>query len=155
MIQAKEQVKSEISDKRKKQLYKSVCCSLSVLEDEMAFDQESRWHFRLAFAHIYRAIWGEYPEEIGKCMGQPMNGLEALQALKDGYTVRYIRDKDGNRSDEDTLFRYTNEYNSDPLDCLEHLYCKLELEKCWHPCSGHSISFWLKRDNFEIEEEKE
>lgn len=78
-----------------------------------------------------------------------MNGIEALQAMKNGHIVRYIRNRNGSRSIRDILFCYHNRLISDQEEYSKHIYCKLVDEWNWHQ-SEYPADFWLKNDNFEI-----
>ena len=76
-----------------------------------------------------------------------MNGIEALQALKDGHIVRYLRR--GKRSEDDTLFVFHPKYD---WDLSRVVFSKGIHEFAWHE-NLNNVRFWLMDGEFEIFEE--
>ena len=73
-----------------------------------------------------------------------MNGIEALQALKDGKIVRYVRTKEHSTRDSLYIFRSPSIYDETPI-----LFSKFVYQFTWHECTNN-VRFWLLSDGFEI-----
>lgn len=80
-----------------------------------------------------------------------MNGLEALQAMKDGKIVRYIRSKDGQKTFRDSFFCYRTKYIGNETN--QKIWVRMADWWTWEP-SDNPPEFWMKADGFEIEEEE-
>ena len=80
-----------------------------------------------------------------------MNGLEALQAMKEGKTVRYVRDWKGRHSLRDSLYCYRTKYNPDTVEHSKRIWHRFAGEWIWTP-SENPPEFWMITDGFEIAE---
>lgn len=83
-----------------------------------------------------------------------MNGLEALQALKEGKIVRYCRNKDGYRIFRDSLYCYRAKYEHDKLETDKKIWTKFADSWVWQECDNPT-TFWMVTQGFEIVEESE
>lgn len=73
-----------------------------------------------------------------------MNGIEALQALKDGKIVRYVRQN--THSSKDTLYIFHEKCKGDTTRIL---WSKFVDEWAWSECTNNT-RFWLMTDGFEV-----
>jgi hypothetical protein len=78
-----------------------------------------------------------------------MNGLEALQAMKEGKTVIRYRQADQTPDYSDYYFRLDFKNNRDEMESSKRIWCKSRDEKYWHE-SENTIKFWLFSDNFAV-----
>lgn len=80
-----------------------------------------------------------------------MNGIEALQALKDGKTVIMYRNSDQKYSTTDVYYRFSPKYTYDTKEYSKYIWSRFREEIFWHRCENPA-EFWMVADNFEIVE---
>ncbi len=79
-----------------------------------------------------------------------MNGIEALQALKDGKTVIAYRHS-GQKSHNDVYYCFSPKYTYDTEEYSKYIWSRFRDEIFWHRCEN-PVEFWIVSDNFEIVE---
>jgi len=79
-----------------------------------------------------------------------MNGLEALQALKDGKTVLYKQNK--RYGNTDIFFVYRSQLKTEETN--KQIWWRYRIDRFWQN-TGMDISFWMEKDSFEIADDGE
>lgn len=79
-----------------------------------------------------------------------MNGIEALQALKDGKTVIRYRHP-GEKSSTDVYYCFSPKYTYDTKEDSKYIWSRFRDEIFYHKCENPA-EFWMRTDNFEIVE---
>lgn len=77
-----------------------------------------------------------------------MDGIEALQMMKKGYTVVMHRNK-GTTSPTDAFYRFDFKYMYDKEETSKDIWTRFRCEKYWHKCENPA-RFWMVADNFEV-----
>lgn len=83
-----------------------------------------------------------------------MNGIEALQAMKEGkIVIKYEHPMSKKESNLDTLYCFHSKYTEDGSINVGYIWSKLRCEWTWTQCTV-GTEFWMNYDGFDVLRDK-